>query len=383
MIKDGFVKDILSNSLYEFFSLIPLKNIFLKLGRNLKIIRENLNSGGLKRDIYSILISPCLYVPLREELIKIMKKKSTYQYQLNLSMNLWDKLHSSRPNSLDEVLTIQGMIKHDLERSEKLNKLYLSGLAVYLYSYVWLLTSKDVKLSYGLNSLKRAYSLYKKYLKKILNGDYLGPNYSKALYLHVALNIIYRLLIFVEDESALNEIDNNLKFVKMALDWLIRLVNKGEIDLATFYLTFAGFLSNLSRLAYEKGYCYVNMPKIVLKYLNYECEDFFFYDKYAYAHYYAFLLDALGNTALFIQDNVEKVNILRRIAFEFERLVESYKMDPLVHDLVSIFAIRYYHLLGTDRDLEKAKNLLSKIEKESSKALVEALKLVYSDLNEI
>ncbi|MGQ4891554.1 MAG: hypothetical protein ACP6IP_03595 [Candidatus Njordarchaeia archaeon] len=377
-IKQEWIQKILLNQLFLLASPMNQKHYFYGLSQRFDEVREKMKRDDLEGTLYLVLLSPCKYPPMRKEILRLMKQKSLYQYHLNLALDLWDRIHMEKPESITDILSMQGELKSQLDKIlQRKAPLIIPIASTYIFSHVSSILSSEADLDWAVGKLREAYEFYKSISKKIETREFRGPAEYYALFHHIGINLVFRLLLFMNDETALKDLDNVIATIKELLKKLLQFAKNYQIDMTLFYMVTAGLLATLSRVTAEKGFYYENMPELVLKLINEDFEDVFFFNKHIYAHYYVYLLDALGNTAIFIKDDTERINTMRRIAFELERVIKSYEHYPLVHDLVTLIALRLYKLLNTQSDKKKANNLAIALKGETPTILYFILKQVY------
>ncbi|MEM4447577.1 MAG: hypothetical protein QW461_09805 [Candidatus Jordarchaeales archaeon] len=364
-IKDEVAREFLKAELESFLVLGAYnrrRELFVK--KQMEFFR---GLSGEKVDVYSILLTPLPYGPLLDFLERKHKGKSSYLYGLTIETKFLLDILTKRPKDISEVFSLYGRFKREFDEAYK-----RKSPEVYVYFHVlqfilvWGLLEKSILPDDGVKLLKQILELFESYRDELVDKGLYYPNRYKAVNIYFALNLILRLLLELGDEFVNKRLDKYYDYARSKTEWLIGLGKTHRVMLDMYYVSLAGLLSVLSRLAAEKGIFLSDVPNLVIELASPEMEEFWNFNEYHFVHYYVDMLDAIGNTALFVEFERVKQNLLMQVAYGIESAAELFRDTPIVHDIELLKAVRFYMLSGTSQGVEAAKSIVSKLKETSS-----------------
>jgi len=380
-ISDTFAREYLMAELQAFLDIGSYNRRRELLLQHQSYIFEKLaSSDDIINTTYAILINPLPYEPLLDYLEKKFKGKSDYLYALALEMRTLLKILTGAPKSIEEVFSLMGKIKSRFEQAYKGRKLSAhSYFHVLQFTLVWGLIEKTLTIGDGSKLLKMFFENFKKYREDLIEKGLYSTNRHKAVNLYFAFNIILRILLELERDSAKDLVEQYIKYIAEKTRWFLGLGKTKRIMRDMYYVALAGSLSILTRLAIEKNKFYRDIIELVIELANPRMQDFWKFNEYHFAHYYVDLLEIIGNTALFIDlENVRK-NILRKVAFGIEKISKMFRDTPIIHDIEIIKAIRFYLLSGTSLDIDRAKKLLNELKNTASPFINKLAEIIFEN----
>lgn len=329
--------------------------------------------SGPKGDVYAIMLTPTPYGPLLDFFERKYKGRSSYLYGLTIETKVLLDILARRPRDLSEVFSMYGRFKKEFDEAYK-----RKTLDVYTYFHVlqfvlvWGLLEKSILPEDGVKLLKQVLEFFDSYRSELVDKGFYYPNRYKAVILYFALNLILRLLLDLGDASVKSRLDEYFAYAKSKSEWFVGLGKTHRVMLDMYYVSLAGALSTLSRMAAEKGTFFSDVPSLVIELASPEMEEFWNYNEYHFVHYYVDLLDAIGNTALFVEFERVKQNLLMQVAYGIEAAAELFKDTPIVYDIELLKAARFYALSGTREGVEAAKEI-ARVLKETSSPFIASI----------
>lgn len=381
-ISDEFSKNFLSAEL-ESFLVLGAYNDRRKYFVSKQLELFNILSSKDERSVvYSIIITPLPYKPLLLFLEKFYKGRSDFLYALTFEMRmLLDILMGGVPENLTKALSIVGEAKRLFEEAlKKRSPSLASYYHVMQFALVWSLFEKSLKYEDGVGLIKHFWEIFTKYWDSVLRKFPHQTNRHKAVNIFFAYNIIMRLLIEIGDEDItgknLRKYKNELKEI---IRWFIGLGETHRIMLDMYYVSLAGVISILSRIALNTNTFYEELPQIILDLSRSEMEKFWELNEYHYAHYYADILESIGNLAMFVDMPYIRQNILLSVAYGLERLALLFKDTPMLFYVESIKALRFYLLSKSDSGRESAAKLAERIKREASPFIASLVNRIFEN----
>ena len=370
-IKDKFAKEFLKAELESFIKLGAYnRRRELFINHHLEVFQK-LMERDLEGEIYAILINAIPYGPVLDYLENHFKDRSDYLLVFVQEMKFLLDFLVRRPDNLDEIFILIGRFKNEFEEAYQKGSPKMYNLSHMLqFALIWGLLEKTVSPNDGEKLLVQFFEFFNKYRGEIIDQGLRSTNRHKAVNIYFAFNIVYRLLIELNYGEALKSLDEYFEYVKKKTEWFIGLGKTHRIMLDMYYVSVAGALSILTRLALEKNIFFSDIPRIVMELADPKMEEFWNFNEYHFAHYYSDLLEAIGNTAHFIEYEDIKRNIFLQVAYGLERIAKIFKNTAMIHDIECLKAIRFYLLSGTNEGKEKAKTLVEELKKVSSKFLI-------------
>ncbi|MEM3466361.1 MAG: hypothetical protein QW566_07830 [Candidatus Jordarchaeales archaeon] len=364
-IKDEAARDYLKAELESFLVLGAYnrrRELFVE--RQMEFFR---GLGGAKGDVYAIMLTPIPYGPLLDFLERKHKGRSSYLYGLTVEAKLLLDILTKRPKDISEVFSLYGRFKREFDEAYNSKSLEVySYFHVLQFVLVWGLLERSILPDDGVRLLKQLLELFESYRDELIDRGLYCPNRLKAVNLYFAFNLILRLLLELGDESVKRQLDRYYNYVKNKTEWLIGLGETHRVMLDMYYVSLAGSLSTLSRMAAEKGSFLSDVPNLVMELASPEMEEFWDFNEYHFVHYYVDLLEAIGNTALFVEFERVKQNLLMQVAYGIESAAELFKDTPVIHDVELLKAARFYMLSGTSEGVEAAKSIVRELRETSS-----------------
>ncbi len=356
-INDDIAREYLKAELNSFLILGAYndrRDLFIK--RQFEIF-EKLSAKDHLGDVYSIMITPLPYGALLDYLENKFRNKSDLLYALTLEMKLLLKiLTMSRPKASDILPIIGESLNRFKEAYEKKSLGMYSYFHMFLFSTAGSLLAMDINYEDALEFLRRVMNFFEKYYEEIVEKALYSSNRHRAVNIYFALNIFARLLLEIDDsyKEKVKDLEN---YAKEILKWFIGLGKTRRIMIDMYYVGVAGIISALTRFSFETGIVYKELPELILKLANPEMEKFWRFNEYHFAHYYADLLDSIGNLAAFVKIESIKKNIMVEAAYGIERIYRLFRDSPMIGDFEIIKAIRLYLLSGTETGYKRAREL--------------------------
>ena len=238
-------------------------------------------------------------------------------------------------------------------------------MLLYLFSVIWGINYKDLKLEDSLHLLKTSWDIFQKYKVRLLDETKEASNEYKGAVMIFGYQYVLRLLLEWGDQEILEEIDKIFKEILSRIRKWILIGEAKRVTLDTYYTTLAGLLSVASRIALELNVFIAETPNLIKSLFSEELENLWSYSKYLYTTLYLNLLDTIANTSTFIEIETVRKSILRQISHEYERVINQAKDTPIIYNIETPNAIRINAMLGEEENKNKAYSLLENLRDEA------------------
>ncbi len=361
-IKDELARTFLKAELMAFFELGSYnerREFFIR--RRFDFLQK-LSQEGVISDVYAILIAPVPNKQVLSFLERKFKDKSEWLYIMCLEMDYLLDILVRRPKNITEFLSLLGDIKSMLDDSLKKDlpsKYSLSHM--YMFILIWGLLSPNLKLEEGKDLLYKVFDYVSSNFDLLLEKAYRATNRHKGVNLYFIFNLIYGLLLELEDVEAVNKIDKFYSYIKSKLEWLVAVKNANRIMIDMYYVTLAGLIAAVTRVAEYRRTFFKDLPKLLVELSDDNMMDFWEQNEYHFIHYYIDLLEAIGNTVLLSPYKEIKRNILTQVAYGIERAAKMMQHSPMLYYFKILLAIKFYALSGIDENIERAREILEEI----------------------
>ena len=377
-IKDPFARKYLESELKAFYtvgSYNERRDLFLK--HQFELFEKLSSTNDAISSTYAILINPLPYRQLLEYLERKFIDKSDYLYAMALEMRILLNILTQPPESPEEILSLMGRVKSLFEKAYKSrSKSMYSYFHVLQFTLVWGSMEKKLSVGDGVKLLEMFIDLFDSYKEYLIDKGYYSTNRHKAVNLYFAFNIVLRILLELKSNPA-ELVDKYMDYVYEKTKWFVGLGKTNRIMLDMYYISLAGLISILSRMALEKKKFYRDMINLIIELANPDMESFWQYNEYHFAHYYVDLLDAIGNIALFIDLEYVRSNILMKVAFGIERICRMFQDTPIIYYIEIVKAIRFYLLSKVPEGKNKARELLDYVKENASPFIVYLAKKIF------
>ncbi len=361
-IKDELAKTFLKAELMAFFDLGSYNERREFFIRKRFDFLQKLSQDGIVSDVYAILIAPVPNKQVLGFLERKFKEKSEWLYIMCLEMDYLLDVLVRRPKDITEFLSLLGDIKAMLDNSLKRDlpsKYSLSHM--YMFILIWGLLTPNLKFEEGKDLLYRVFDYVSNNFDLLLEKAFRATNRHKGVNLYFIFNLIYGLLLELEDVEAINRIEKFYNYIKDKLEWLVGVKNANRIMVDMYYVTLAGLIAAITRVAEYRRTFFKDLPKLLVELSDDNMMDFWEQNEYHFIHYYIDLLEAIGNTVLLSSYKEIKRNILSQVAYGIERAAKMMQHSPMLYYFKILLAVKFYALSGVDENIKRAKEIIDEI----------------------